>query len=79
MSSTWTDLKAVQLALNFFAVSLSGKVVRWHTDKQNCVKIVRKGSTELSNSLIQLEAQNYFIHQFNSFKQCSFEHFPQVY
>ena len=46
MSSTWRELKAVELALNSFAASLSGKAVRWHTDNQNCVKIVQKGSTK---------------------------------
>ena len=46
MSSTWRELKAIELALNSFAVSLSGKAVQWHTDNQNCVNIVHKGSTK---------------------------------
>lgn len=46
MSSTWRELKAIDLALNYFAASLSGKAVRWHTDNQNCVTIVQKGSTK---------------------------------
>lgn len=46
MSSTWRELRAIDLALNYFAASLSGKAVRWHTDNQNCVTIVQKGSTK---------------------------------
>ena len=45
MSSTWKELKAIELALNSFAVSISGKAL-WHTDNQNCMNTVLKGSTK---------------------------------
>lgn len=42
MSSTWRELKAVQLALDSFSGNFIGKNVLWHTDNQNCVQIVQK-------------------------------------
>ena len=47
MSSTWRELKAVQLALESFAGSFVGKSLLWHTDNQNCVKIIQRGSTKV--------------------------------
>ena len=46
MSSTWRELKAIELALFSFSSTFHSKSVRWHTDNQNCVKIVQKGSTK---------------------------------
>lgn len=43
-SSTWRELKAVSLLLESFDTVLSGKSVKWHTDSQNVVSIVEKGS-----------------------------------
>lgn len=46
MSSTWRELKAIQLALEFFAGALIGKRLLWHTANQTFVKIVQRGSTK---------------------------------
>ena len=43
-SSTWRELKAVELALIRFAPSLLGKQVAWFTDNTNVVSIVYSGS-----------------------------------
>ena len=47
MSSTWRELKAILYALMSFKNILAHKCVKWHTDNQNCVSIVHKGSTKL--------------------------------
>jgi hypothetical protein len=43
-SSTWRELKAIDLALSCFKNSFQGKIIKWFTDSQNCVKIVNAGS-----------------------------------
>lgn len=43
-SSTWRELKAIELALSSFKNVFAGKILHWHTDNQNCVKIVESGS-----------------------------------
>ena len=43
-SSTWRELKAIELALSSFKEAFESKVIKWFTDNQNCVKIVRSGS-----------------------------------
>ena len=43
-SSTWRELKAVELGLISFAPSLLGKQVAWSTDNTNVVSIVHSGS-----------------------------------
>jgi hypothetical protein len=43
-SSTWRELKAMELALYSFQHVFSGKSLNWYTDNQNCVKIVEAGS-----------------------------------
>ena len=43
-SSTWRELKAVELAFISFAPSLLGKQVAWFTDNTNVVSIVHSGS-----------------------------------
>lgn len=43
-SSTWRELKAIELALRSFQHVFSGKSLNWYTDNQNCVKIVEAGS-----------------------------------
>ncbi|XP_063446947.1 uncharacterized protein LOC134726472 [Mytilus trossulus] len=43
-SSTWRELKAIELALFSFKNSFTGKTIKWFTDNQNCVKIVNSGS-----------------------------------
>ena len=48
-SSTWRELKAIQLALKSYACSFVGKSLLWHTDNQNCVKLVQRGSTKITS------------------------------
>ena len=43
-SSTWRELKAVQLAISSFAQDLKGQQVVWFADNQNVVSIVNSGS-----------------------------------
>jgi len=43
-SSTWRELKAVQLALESFFNELSGQQVAWFTDNANVVTIVNQGN-----------------------------------
>lgn len=48
-SSTWREMKAIEQALKAFQHCLKGKTVKWLTDNQNCISIVKSGSmkTEL--------------------------------
>lgn len=43
-SSTWRELKAIELGLLSFHRVIDGKTVKWFTDNQNCVKIIESGS-----------------------------------
>lgn len=43
-SSTWRELKAIELALLSFKDVFEGKVIKWFTDNQNCIRIVQSGS-----------------------------------
>ena len=43
-SSTWRELKAIELALYSFQHVFSGKSLNWYIDNQNCVKIVEASS-----------------------------------
>ena len=43
-SSTWRELKAIDLALTSFKDNFTGKVIKWYTDNKNCVNIVTSGS-----------------------------------
>ncbi|KAK3088183.1 hypothetical protein FSP39_015858 [Pinctada imbricata] len=45
-SSTWKELKFIELFLRTFQDSLSGKVVKGFTDGKNCESIVMSGSTK---------------------------------
>ena len=45
-SSTWKELKAVQLALESFTRILAGNNVKWFTDSQNVAKIIDIGSSK---------------------------------
>jgi len=45
MSSTWRELRAIYLPLHSFKSELQNKRVKWHTDNQNCINIINKGST----------------------------------
>lgn len=51
-SSTWRELKAIQLALFSYKDSLSGKCVRILTDSKNCVSIVQCSS--MKNALQEI-------------------------
>ena len=44
MSSTWREMKAIELALISFRKSLRNTSIIWHTDNQACAKIVKSGS-----------------------------------
>ena len=44
MSSTWRELKAIELALLSFKDDLTSKSLKWFTDNQSCVKIIQSGS-----------------------------------
>lgn len=39
-SSTWRELKAIEVTLAMFKVELQGKNVKVHTDNQNAVRII---------------------------------------
>jgi hypothetical protein len=43
-SSTWRELKAIELALCSFQHVFSGKSLNWYTGNQKCVTIVEAGS-----------------------------------
>ena len=43
-SSTWREMKAIEQALITFKEVNKYKNIKWYTDNQNCVKIVRSGS-----------------------------------
>ena len=43
-SSTWRELKAIELALMSYQHAFAGKSLKWLTDNQNCVRIVQAGS-----------------------------------
>ena len=51
-SSTWKELRAVQLVLESFIPYLSGNNVKWFTDNQNVVKIIEIGSGKPELQLI---------------------------
>ncbi|CAC5388448.1 unnamed protein product [Mytilus coruscus] len=60
-SSTWRELQAILLALMSFENRLRNKCVKWHTDNNNCVSIVQKGSEKVNLQEIAI----------NIFKLCS--------
>ncbi|XP_063442628.1 uncharacterized protein LOC134722924 [Mytilus trossulus] len=60
-SSTWRELQAILLALMSFKNRLRNKCVKWHTDNNNCVFIVQKGSSKVHLQEIAM----------NIFKLCS--------
>ena len=43
-SSTWREMKAIEYALISYKDELRGSAVKWYTDNQNCLHIVRAGS-----------------------------------
>ena len=43
-SSTWREMKAIEQALLSFRNVFEGKTLKWFTDNQNCVRIVKSGS-----------------------------------
>ena len=62
-SSTWRELKAIQLGLLSFCKTMKGKTLKWFTDNQNCVKIIESGSMksdlhEISLSIFQICLSN---------------------
>lgn len=53
-SSTWKELKAIELALLSFQNVFTGKHLNWHTDNQNCVRIVQSGSMKEKLQIIAM-------------------------
>ena len=45
-SSTFREIRAINLALNAYGPILKNKAVKWFSDSQNCVRIVLAGSTK---------------------------------
>jgi hypothetical protein len=42
-SSTWRELKTIELALLSFKNVFEGKVIKWFIDNQNCIRIIQSG------------------------------------
>ena len=66
-SSTWRELKAVQLCLRAFAQFLKNSSVTFHTDNQNVVSIAQKGSKIKELQDISLDIFNCCIRENISF------------
>ncbi|VDI75399.1 Hypothetical predicted protein [Mytilus galloprovincialis] len=64
-SSTWRELKAIELALFSFKNSFTGKTIKWFTDNQNCVKIVNSGIGQWSDFNSQVASNNDLSSLFN--------------
>ena len=45
-STTWRELKAVDLVLKSFASKLADHAVKWFSDSRNVVRIVQAGSRQ---------------------------------
>ena len=65
-SSTWRELKAVHNMLLSIGHSLSGHKVQWHTDNQNIVRVIDRGSTKpdlqsLVEDIVYLCAENHVV------------------
>lgn len=43
-SSTWREMRAIELALFAFKDKFKGTNLKWHTDNQNCLTIFKSGS-----------------------------------
>ena len=46
-SSTWREMKDIELALSSFKDQFQDKTIKWFTYNLNCVKIVKSGSMKL--------------------------------
>ena len=62
-SSTWRELKAVDVCLSSFCTTLTGCSVQWFTDNRNVTSIIRNGSMkldlhQLALSIFQLVLRN---------------------
>ena len=57
-SLTWKEMKAFEQALLSFRNVFEGKTLKWFTDNQNCVKIVKSGSMKFE---LQTIANLYFL------------------
>lgn len=49
-SSTWRELKAIELAIKCHRTLLERKTVKWFTDSQCCAKISDSGSMKDNNT-----------------------------
>ena len=48
-SSTWRELKAIEQAIvinELLINEFKGKSVKWYTDNQNCLRIVKEGNVK---------------------------------
>ena len=65
-SSTWRELKAVHNMLLSIGQSLRGHNVQWHTDNQNIVRVIDRGSTKpdlqsLVEDIVSLCAEHHVV------------------
>ena len=51
-SSTWREMKAIEQALLSFMNVFKGKTLKWFTDNQNCVRIIKSGSMKLELNVL---------------------------
>ena len=45
--STWREMRAIEQAMLSFKDVVKGKTLKWFTDNQNCIRIVKSGSMKL--------------------------------
>lgn len=57
-SSTWRELEAVYRVLLSLLVTLQGETIKWYTDNQNIVYIIKQGSRKGDLQLIAIKIAN---------------------
>ncbi|XP_063416794.1 uncharacterized protein LOC134699037 [Mytilus trossulus] len=57
-NSTWRELEAVYRVLLSLLVTLQGKTIKWYTDNQNIVYIIKQGSRKGDLQLIAIKIAN---------------------
>ncbi|VDI20858.1 Hypothetical predicted protein [Mytilus galloprovincialis] len=57
-SSTWRELEAVYRVLLSLLVTLQGETIKWYTDNQNIVYIIKQGSKKGDLQLIAIKIAN---------------------
>jgi hypothetical protein len=61
-SSTWRELRAVEIFLGIHAFRLKNSVIKWYTDNQAVTHIVQKGSMKTDLQLLALNVYNICLH-----------------